>query len=505
VTVTRTLVAWCPDWPVVALGPEEGTPVAVLAAGRVLACSAAARAEGVERGLRRRQAESRCSGLVVAEHDPGCDARAFEPVAAAVEAFTPAVEIVRPGVCALPTRGPSRYFGGDEALAGRVAAAVAPLAPGCRVGVADGRFAAEQAARRALVVPPGGSPAFLAPLPLAALEAPDLADLLGRLGVRTLGDLAALPARSVLARFGPEGARAHRLAGGRDERPPAARRPPPDLAVEAGFDPPADRIEAAAFAARGLAARLEGDLAARGLAAARIAVEVETDHGERLRRLWRVEGDGPALAQRVRWQLEAWVLHHPQLGPVSRLRLVPDEVGPARGSQLGFWGGDRAAAERATAGLVRVQSRLGSEAVRTAVPAGGRGPADQVRLVVWGDAPPAAAPPTAPAPPWPGRVPPPAPATVHSDPAPAEVVDGSGEPVGVGGRGLPTAPPARVSVAGEPWSGVVAWAGPWPVDERWWDPAAHRRRARWQVVTAEGTALLLALEGGRWWVEATYD
>ena len=62
-----------------------------------------------------------------------------------------------------------------------------------------------------------------------------------------------------------------------------------------------------------------------------------------------------------------------------------------------------------------------------------------------------------------------------------------------------------MSVAGERWAPVVAWAGPWPVDERWWDPPAHRRRARAQVVTADGTARLLALEGGRWWVEATYD
>jgi protein ImuB len=60
-------------------------------------------------------------------------------------------------------------------------------------------------------------------------------------------------------------------------------------------------------------------------------------------------------------------------------------------------------------------------------------------------------------------------------------------------------------VAGGPRSPVVAWAGPWLVDERWWDAAAHRRQARWQVVTADGAAHLLSLEGGRWVVEATYD
>src|SRR5215217_4146680 len=120
----RTLVVWCPDWPVVAAGFGADVPVAVLHANRVVACSAAARAEGVRRGLRRREAQARCPEIEVVEQDLGRDARAFEPVVAAVEAFSPRVEIVRPGVCGVATRGPSRYFGGDEALAARVARAV---------------------------------------------------------------------------------------------------------------------------------------------------------------------------------------------------------------------------------------------------------------------------------------------------------------------------------------------------------------------------------------------
>src|SRR5688572_9262698 len=96
----RTLVVWCPDWPVTATGLPAPDPVAVVSANRVVACSAAARADGVERGQRRRQAQSLSPGLVVVEHDPARDARAFEPVVVAVEAFCPNVEIVRPGVCA---------------------------------------------------------------------------------------------------------------------------------------------------------------------------------------------------------------------------------------------------------------------------------------------------------------------------------------------------------------------------------------------------------------------
>src|SRR5262245_4335017 len=108
----RTLMLWCPDWPVIAAGITEGVsihdPVVVLHANRVLACSPAARAEGIRRGLRKREAQGRCPHLVVVEHDPGRDARAYEPVVAAVEELAPGVEVVRSGACAVAARGPDR-------------------------------------------------------------------------------------------------------------------------------------------------------------------------------------------------------------------------------------------------------------------------------------------------------------------------------------------------------------------------------------------------------------
>src|SRR5436190_9389144 len=176
---TRTLVVWCPDWPVVAAGFAADEPVAVVHANRVMACSAAARAEGVRRGLRRREAQGRCPALTVVEHDPSGAARAFEPVVAAVEEFAPGVEIVRPGVCAVGTRGPSRYFGGDEALSAKVAATVAEVASVAGlVGIADGTFAARLAARQATIVARHESRAFLAPFPVAVVDYPDLVQLL---------------------------------------------------------------------------------------------------------------------------------------------------------------------------------------------------------------------------------------------------------------------------------------------------------------------------------------
>jgi protein ImuB len=539
----RTLVVVGDDWPVLAAGVPPDEPVAVLRANRVVACSPAARTDGVGVGQRRREAQGRCPDLVVLEPDDTRDARVFEEVVAAVEAFTPRIEITRPGRCAVATRGPSRYFGGDEALGARVHERVDALLaergwPGAAaVGVADGPFAAGLAAEsaggngdgsvgRVQVVPAGETARFLAPLPVAVLDRAGLADAAGlvdvllRLGLRTLGAVAALPASDLVARFGIDGQAAHRLARGLDERPPDTRIPAPVLRVEAELDPPAERVDTAAFVAKGLADDLHSRLDHLGLACTRVAILAETEHGESLERLWRHEGalTPGAIADRVRWQLDGWLngsaAHRPTSG-ITLLALVPDEVVAATGRQLGFWGGEAAVDERAVRAFARVQGLLGADAVTVPEWRGGRGPADQVMRVpvhavdlegLDGAGRPTARPDSVEAP-WPGRLPAPAPATVHVEPMPVEVVDRSGEPVGVSGRGLVSAPPVVVSSTSGRSSGaeVVAWAGPWLTDERWWDPPAHRRRARFQVVTADGRAHLLAVEGGRWWVEATYD
>jgi protein ImuB len=52
---------------------------------------------------------------------------------------------------------------------------------------------------------------------------------------------------------------------------------------------------------------------------------------------------------------------------------------------------------------------------------------------------------------------------------------------------------------------VTSWAGPWPVTERWWDPASAHRRARFQLITEDGSAWLAVIQDGRWLIEASYD
>lgn len=515
----RSVAVWCPDWPIVAHGRPSTEPAAVFHANRVVASSAAARRVGVERGLRRRESQRRCPTLEVLDRDLGLEARTFEPVVAGLEDLTPRTEIVRPGLVIFPSRGPSRYFGGDQAMATRCVQVVAGVLDDAvvRVGVADGAFAAALAARQAddgqvRIIDVGATAAFLAPFPVRVLDRPDLTSVLVRLGLDDLGRFAALQRSDVVARFGAEGLVAHRLASGLDERPPSMSDPPQDMEVVAELDPPVERVDQAAFTGKSLADELLARLDARGATCAGVVVSAETEHGEELVRCWRHEGSltAAAVADRVRWQLDGWLNGSSAARPSSgltRLSVRPDAVIAATGRQLGFWGGQSEAAARAVRVVARIQGLLGPGSVLAPERRGGRSPDELVALVPADtvdldrdDIDAAAAPG-----PWPGTVPGPVPIWHHHNPRRVEVLDGDGRPVVVDARAQLSADPDRLVLDARRVEVVDRWAGPWPLDERWWDGERHRRRARVQVVDVAGQAWPLVIEGGQWWLEATYD
>jgi protein ImuB len=519
----RTIAVWCPDWPVTAAraatASAERAPIAVLTANRVVACSYPARLAGVRRGLRRREAQARCPDLVVLERSEVAEARLFEPVVGALESIAAGVEVTRPGLAAIGMQGPLRYFGGEagvlHALSRAVAERLPTLAADLLIGVADGAFAAEQAARHGVIVPAGGSAEFLAELPVSTLDPSldsPLIDLLKRLGLHTLGAFAALPGRDVLARFGPDGAWAHRQAGGRDDRPVAARRPPAEFEATLELEPPIDRVDTLAFSARGLAGQFIDDLSCHGLACTCLELQVLTDNGEEAVRRWRHAGVLTAVdvIDRIRWQLEGW-LHgagSPRpTGGVSRLRLVPIETVPTGTHQQSLWGTSGAQDERAHRALARVQTLLGHGSVLSPMLDGGRDPGQRTTLVAWGDDPEPHRPTDQP---WPGRLPAPAPSVLLAQPRPVQVLDDTGRPVTVTERGSVPMPPARFAIGGERAVAIVSWAGPWPVDERWWNEAHTGTRSRFQLVDVRGSAYLVACtmtpgKPPRWMLEACYD
>ncbi len=604
----RTLVIWCPDWPAVAgarqAGRSASDPVAVFHANRVQTCTVAARAEGVKTGQRRRDAQSRCPNLLVLKVDADRDARLFEPVVAAVESVAPGVEILRPGLIACSSRGPARYFGSETAAAEKIVDIIEALDVECSVGIADSLPVAVLAARQVTIVPPGRSAEFCSALPIAelardpAIAPPDrseLVDLLLRLGIATAGAFAALPEMKVATRFGADAVISHRLARGLAERGVSRRFIPEELAVQQQYDPPLDRVDSAAFAARALAERFHARLADAGLACTRLAISARTDSGGQLSRIWRCARPltPAATADRLRWQLDGWLTsgrtvqragqHMPtdRSGPtdesvadefsgpgaITLLRLEPIEAIGAGLVQYGLWGSDGQDDHRAGWAFARVQGLLGPESVLTPVISGGRGPIERITLLPWGEE---KVPARDPAAPWPGALPAPAPARLSASDdlrsaarSAAEVsvtlLDDDGAPVGVTERGMLTGNPARLHGRRFDTSWVQGWAGPWLLDERWWladvpesvrltmpHPAAAkiaepagpyslgpgeagyhhhppsqsnppsnlpttvvtaptRHRARLQVLTESGSALLLLFGSNGWQVEGVYD
>ncbi len=518
----RALVLWCPDWPVLAFARSENadraakadSPIALVEANRVVACSASARAEGVRRGQRRRDAQSRCPSLKIVRHDEALDHRAFWPIVDRLEEVVPGVQVIRPGLVAIRARGPARYYGGELPAALTLLGILGELGiPGPRAGIADGPFTAEQAARRGspvLIVPRGGSAGFLAPLPVSALGHPELAGLLQRLGIRTLGEFARLENADVRDRFGEEGARFHSLASGLDERFVVPRTPPAHLDREVDFEPPLELVDQVTFGMRVAADEFVAALAGAHLVCTSLGIEAVTEHGERSERVWsHPRSFTPAeVVDRVRWQLQGTAPGGSGLrSAIARVRLFPESVDDIARHEQGLWGSGPE--ERIHNTLSRVQSMLGHKGVLTATVGGGRTLADRQTLVPWGERARTA---RDVAQPWPGTLPPPVPATVFPAPRPVLVQGPDGETVRVDERGRVSAPPTMLAIAeaardsaAAPVRQVAGWAGPWPVQERWWDPKQRRSLHRFQVVDDSGTAWLLVLRRGSWWAEARYD
>jgi len=520
---SRVLALWCMDWPVVAAAAAAGLPVtepiAVTLANRIVACSAAARAAGVRRGLRRRESQARCPRLHVATADPAREARFFERVTVAVDDVVPRAEVLRPGLLVLPVRGAARYFGSEQAAAERLVDAVAATGVECQVGIADQLPTAVFAARAGEVVEPGRDSVFLSPLSIAELSTEpslsvpgrrELADLLRRMGIRSLGQFAALPRTDVASRFGADAVIAHRFARGESMRGPSGHEPTPELDAVLHCDPPIERVDAAAFAGRTLAIDLHRSLEGAGVGCTRLAIHAVTVNGGELTRVWRCAEPltEDATADRVRWQLDGWLNSRTlgrqvQVGPVATLRLQPLELISAEALQLPLWGGlgeeDRLRARRA---LIRVQGLLGQESVQLPVLSGGRGPAERITLSPLGDE---QVPSANPERPWPGRLPEPSPTILLDEPV--ELLDGQGNPVWITARGMFNAEPVRLS--GRRYRGALRWwAGPWLADERWWAPAEESNRIGRAQVLVKGDpdiALLLCYRRSQWYLEGVYE
>ena len=552
---SRLVAIWVPDWPVVALTLEARRqrrhprtrhadphltdpatePVAVVGARGVLAASAPARRAGITTGMRLRTARSLCPELTVLPPQEERQARAFETVMEALTSLLADPMVARPGLALSHVRGPAAWIGGEEPLASALVETVTQeVDVECQVGIADSLPGAVLAARQGIIVEPGRTPEFLAPWPLDALltclplsrlrrDARPLLESFSRLGLRTLADLAALPRKDVTTRFGPLGERLHHLAAGTHHEAPAMPRPVQDITVASELDPPVERADTAAFAARHLAETLAARLLSAGLAVGRLCVAARCEDGTDLARTWMLE-DTPTpteLTDRVRWQLEGWLSGRsgrPPSSGLTHLSLTALELSPATTSQAGLWQapGQQAQA-RARRAAERVESLLGAGSILVPKVVPGRDPRSRVRMIPWGESEGVGGAAGDEPAPWSGALPEPSPSVVLPRPVPVCLTDIRGRELGVDIHGQLDGVPGFLSVddgaddaeddaveSAPRMESVLLWAGPWPVDEGWWTSRGPSRRAYLQVVTDVGPPRLL-VRSGRWWLDAVYS
>jgi len=160
------------------------------------------------------------------EQPDGSSLRQFARVLDTLSLMCPFVEPIRLGLCVFPMRGPSRFFGGDEFVLAAVTQGVRDvleLTPS--LGVAEGLFCAELAARAEVVVPAGATTEFRRAQPVRVLGRADLTTTCRRLGLHTVGAFADLDPARVAERFSGPVRVLHRVARGELSESPTQRDP----------------------------------------------------------------------------------------------------------------------------------------------------------------------------------------------------------------------------------------------------------------------------------------
>jgi protein ImuB len=218
----------------VALAPEPGRRQVI---GEV---SPAAEAFGVAAGMRVGEALARCPELRLVPPDPDGVRTLWRRTLDRLERIGAACESDHAGEAFFDADGLRGIHGG---LDGVLDAARRAAGRAARIACAPGRFSAYAAALRArprrrgsglVTISSGDVASFLAPLPVGLLRAraglEELPVVLERLGIGTLGGLAALPRSAIAERFGHPGLLAWDLASGVDT--PLEPRRPPEPVIE---------------------------------------------------------------------------------------------------------------------------------------------------------------------------------------------------------------------------------------------------------------------------------
>jgi protein ImuB len=453
---------------------------------RVVEANAVARAAGVVPRLTETEARARCSDLVARALPDEVRAAARHALLDAALAVSPRVEDAGEGVVDADASGLQRLIGDATAVGRRLVREARAVGFAATVGLAESRAAAGIAARLGptiTVVKPGHERETLAHAPLALLDPdPVAAATLARWGVRTLGELAALPRDGLSARLGAAGIRLHDRACGIDREPFRPYAPPAFYQETQALDWEIDTLGALEPVLDLALERLAVRLGAGHLAADVLDVDLRLASGERHHR--RVPLAHPLLdAKAMRVLIVLDLEAHAPAAAVTSVTITAHPVRAVPG-QGGLWQPTMPAMRELAAVLTRLASLVGAGAVGSPFLLDSHRP-DAVALA-------------------------------RFDPPPA-----SGVPRAFGQRAVLAErrlrPPRPIEVECEDdvpravrWNGiryaVKGCAGPWRLSGDWWDVDGWARD-EWDVSLDDGTVCRLAhdLRANTWLLDAVYD
>ncbi len=529
------------------------------AAARVVAATRKARKAGVTPGMTLPQARALVPGMVARGRDAEAERAAQASLVEVAGLFSPRVEDAGAGLAYLdlgpvreegarcvppcPRSGKAREEGHScEREVGRelIAAAKKAGLP-VRAGLAGSKLAARVAAGlpgSPVVVPPGGEAAFLSPLPLERLS-PEvgIAATLSRWGIRSVGDLARLPAAEVASRLGDEGRLLHEVARGVDPVPLLTQPPPPAFVEGMDLEWPVVTLEPFLCLADGALGRLVRRLQSEGLACARLELSLRLEpegHDVRSLSLPAPTRDAKTLRTLVGLDLEA----HPPGAALAGFTLTAHPDRPRRG-QLTLFGPPEISPDLLATALSRLAALLGEGCAGSPRTVDGHLP-ERFALAPFDPPPPP--PERRPARPARGLLAvrvlrPAAPLEVLTDEVPSASetprlrllsvgpLRGPGSDVSGGTRpGIPPRPlrgPGNEGETGgsrrrdstseakppiEVEGAVRVASGPWSVEEGWWTDAPAAREY-WDVELEKGGLYRLYRDraSGEWFLDGVYD
>lgn len=263
---------------------NRNQPVAILDGPdsllRVFVCNPTAQLAGVEIGVTKAQAEQ-CPGLVLQRRAIAQENTAQSALIECALAFSPLVESTTAGAVTFEIAGTDRMFGPPQKLARQIVQSAAQLGVEVNVALAanpDAALIAAKGRSGISIVPSGEERKWLSALPVDVLSpTTEQAEIFDAWGIRTCGDLAALPTVPLVERLGQASLRLHTLARGQVQRSLIAVDPPQKIEERIELEDSVTDLESLAFLLNRLLNQISARLRTRGIATDEIRLRFDLE------------------------------------------------------------------------------------------------------------------------------------------------------------------------------------------------------------------------------------